>query len=67
MNRGKRTLILIKRKDIFVPCQQYFTMSMTDAEELEQEKEKATSPRKAKLFKCGHHICPGLGIHTDKE
>jgi len=34
---------------------------------LEQEKENATSPSKAKLFKCAYHPCQGLGIHTEKE
>jgi hypothetical protein len=43
------------------------TFIITDAEALEQDKEKAPSPRKAKLFKCGHHLCPGLGIFPDKE
>jgi hypothetical protein len=37
----------------------HFIMSATDAEVLEQDKEKTPSPRKAKLFKCGHHLCPG--------
>jgi hypothetical protein len=27
--------------------------------------EKLPSPRHCKV--CGHHICPGLGIQTDKE
>jgi hypothetical protein len=42
----------------------FFIMAITGAEALEHEKEKAPSPRKAKLFKCGHHLCPGLGIHS---
>jgi hypothetical protein len=29
--------------------------------------EKSPSPRRCKVYKCGHHICPDLGIHTDKE
>ena len=60
-------MFLIKWKEIFALHQQYFTVSTTDAEALKQEKENTPSPRKAKLFKCEHHICPGLGIHTEKE
>jgi hypothetical protein len=29
--------------------------------------EKSPSPRHCKVYKCGHHICPGLGICTDME
>jgi hypothetical protein len=29
--------------------------------------EKSPSPRHGKVYKCGHLICPGGGIHTDKE
>jgi len=30
--------------------------------------EKTPSPRRCKkVYKCGHHDCPGLGIGTDKE
>jgi hypothetical protein len=28
---------------------------------------RAPSPRKAKLFRCAHLSCPGLGIASDKE
>jgi hypothetical protein len=42
-------------------------MSRTDTEALEQDNEKAPSPRKAKLFKCGHHLCPEHGLCPDKE
>jgi hypothetical protein len=29
--------------------------------------EKYAPPMYCKVYKCGHHICPGLGICTNKE
>ncbi len=42
-------------------------MTTTGAETPQQKQEKAPSPRCSKLFKCEHHLCPGLGICTDKD
>ncbi len=59
--RGKR------KRTLYHHIVFYYDSTIMSTVTPSHQKEKPSSPRRSKLYKCGHCNCPGLGIPSDKE